>query len=538
MQSRNRLIETPVASVFALVLTLFLPVPRAASAQTAGASQSTELTNIAKLLDRVDLVSAEARLKRYLLTHPRSPRANQLLGTLYLRQGRPDQAEIALRKALEAAPAKVEVRLALGDALVQRENLEQAELTYGEAARIAPQDSRPQLALAGLYSRQGRFAESLAAAERIPSDKRTPELLPILAADYFGLRQPEKGQLEIQSMLSVALKYPDLVPELAEFFLTHGDFQSSEQLVNLAKEKQPATERWQIDIARTQAGSGRLEAAQETLEAVLERNPESVETLIAAGQLAKQQGDMPASEEAFARAVGLAPDRTDALSGLVAAKLYQNRAPDALQNSQRLHELMPGDLRATYFLALAEFGSQKFDQAKVHADEVLSAHPDDREMNLVLADIAFNNESDLITAKKHATAVLKAFPNDAGALYYQGMIQKTEGELAGAIGSLAASVAANPRNANAQGALGSLYLQTGQPAAAIGALEQAVSLSPAEAQNHYQLALAYTRTGATEKAKVQLQLYQSMKEKQERTEKAQKGPTSSQIAPTAIPGRP
>jgi len=141
---------------------------------------------------------------------------------------------------------------------------------------------------------------------------------------------------------------------------------------------------------------GQLDEAQKTLEGVLERAPESLDALVAAGHVASQQSDWTASAEAFSRAAKLAPERPDILHGLVSAQLYANQTKGALKSAQELHSLVPNDLRATYLLALALFGVKKWEEAKPYAEQVLTAHPDDREMNLVLTDIAFNEEHSII----------------------------------------------------------------------------------------------------------------------------------------------
>jgi cellulose synthase operon protein C len=469
---------------------------------------------------------------------PHSAKANNLLGTVYLRQGHLEQAEDALQKATVAAPALLEPRLNLGDAYFAEGKLDSALTAYQGAAKIAPHDVRANLALAKLYLGTGEFAKSIEAAGNIPPEKRTEELLPTLAADYFGLRQPEKAGVEIDAMLQVAQNQPDLVPELAEFFLAHRDFKSSEQLLTLAQSKQPSTDRLLVDLARTQAGLGQLDEAQKTLEGVLERTPDSLDAFVAAGHVASQQSDWAASAEAYSRAAKLAPERPDILYGLVSAQLYGNHTNGALANAQKLHTLVPDDLRATYLLALAEFGVKKWEEARPYAEQVLSARPNDREMNLVLADIAFNDEHNLPVARKHVDICLKQNPEDPGALYYLGMIQKMEGDVSGAIQSLTKSVTGNPRNADAQGALGALCLQAGDVTRAELALEQAVLLAPEQSQNHYQLALAYSRSNAPDKAKAQLQIYQQMKAKEAKEAKNFKGPSTSEVPPMAIASRP
>jgi tetratricopeptide (TPR) repeat protein len=501
-------------------------------------AQSAELVSVSVLIEKGKLEEAEQRLHRYLLKLPRSAKANNLLGEVYIRQGRFKEAEDALQKAVTGAPALFEPHLYLGDAYFAEGNLEAALTAYQGADKIAPHDVRANVSLAKLYLAKGEFAKSIAAAGNIPPEKRTAELLPTLAADYFGLQQPEKAGLEIQGMMEVAEKQPDLVPELAEFFLAHRDFKSSQQLLELAHSKQPATDRFLVDVARTLAGLGQLDEAQKTLESVLEHAPDSLDALTAAGQVASQQADWAAAAEAFSLAAKLAPQRPDILSGLVSAQLYGNHANEALKNAQKLHSLVPEDLRSTYLLALALFGVKNWEEAKPFAEQVLKAHPEDREMNLVLVDIAFNDEHDLAAARKHVDICLRQDPRDSGALYYLGMIQKMEGDVRGAVQSLLSSVARNPKNVDAQGALGALCLQEGDVPRAVRALEQAVLLEPDEAQNHYQLAVAYSRSGAADKAKSQLNIYQQMKAKEAKEAKDLKGPSTSEVPPMGIPSRP
>ena len=501
-------------------------------------AQSAALAGVSTLIQQGKLEDAEKRLHHYLSKLPHSAKANNLLGAVYLRQRHFDQAEDALQKAIAGAPALVGPRLSLGDAYLAEGKFESALTAYQGAAKIAPHDVRANLALAKLYLGTGEFAKSIEAAGNISPEKRTEELLPTLAADYFGLRQPEKATVEIQAMLQVAEKQPDLVPELAEFFLAHGDFKSSQQLLALSQGRQPATDRFQVDLARTQAGLGQLDEAQKTLEAVLERTPESLDALVAAGHVASQQSDWAASTEAFSRAAKLAPGRPDILYGLVSAQLYGNQTNGALKNAQKLHSLVPDDLRSTYLLALALFGVKKWEEANPYAEQVLTAHPDDREMHLILADVALNNEHNLPVARKHVDICLKQNSEDPGALYYLGMIQKMEGDVSGAIQSLSKSVTGNPKNADAQGALGALCLQARDLTRAMLALEQAVLLAPEEAQNHYQLALAYSRSRAPDQAKTQLEIYQQMKAKEAKEAKDLKGPSTSEVPPMRIASRP
>jgi tetratricopeptide (TPR) repeat protein len=499
-------------------------------------SQSAELDSISSLVERGKLEEAEPRLQHYLQTHPRSVRASDLLGTVYLRQGHFEQAKASLQKAIASAPTLLGPRIKLGDACLAAGRLDSALAAYEDAAKIGPTDVRVHVALAKLYLGNGEFAKSIEAAAKIPERKRTGELLPTLAADYLGLNQPDKAGVEIQAILEVADRQPELVLELAEFFLYHRDFKSSQQLLTAAH-KQPVSDRLQIDLALTQAGMGQLDQAQSTLESVLEHAPDSVAALVAAGQVASQQLNWAAAEEAFSRASSLSPDRPDILYGLVSAQLRTHQTEGALENARRLHSLLPDDLRSTYLFALALFGARKGDEAKPYAEQVLATHPEDREMHLLLADVALNSEHDLPGARKHADICLKQNPTDPGALYYLGMVQKMEGDLNGAIQSLSRSVAGNPKNADAQGTLGAISLLASDVPGAIRALEQAVLLAPDEAQNHYHLALAYSRAGAPDRSKAQMELYQQLKAKVVKDDQRLRTPPTSEVPSVKIPSQ-
>jgi tetratricopeptide (TPR) repeat protein len=501
--------------------------------------QGSELTRISSLIQQGKLDEAEQRLHRYLINLPHSANANSLLGVVYLRQGRYKQAEEALQEDITRAPGLLEPRVDLGDAYLEEGKPDLALAAYRGASKLAPHDVRTNLALAKLYLAAGEFAKSIEAAGNIPAQKRTAELLPTLAADYFGLGQSEKASVEIQGMLQISEKEPDLVPELAEFFLAHKDFKSAQQLLVLAQPNQPVTDRLLVDSALTDAGLGQLDEAQKKLENILARSPESLGALVAAGKVASQQLDWAAAVEAFSRAAKIAPMRTDILYGLASAQLYANQLEGARHNAEELHTLEPHDLRSTYLLALAIFGLKDWDVAKSYAEQVLAAHPDDREMNLILADIAFNNEQNFQVARKHVDVCLRQNPKDPGALYYLGMIQKLGGDVSGAMQSLSLSVSGNPNNGDAQGALGSLCLQTGDLACAVSAMNQAILLAPQEAQNHYQLALAYSRSNVPDKAKEQLQIYEQMKAQEAKEAAgAPKGPSSIQVSPMGVVAHP
>jgi tetratricopeptide (TPR) repeat protein len=492
-----------VFAAFAFVVWALLCNPVAEAAQT------PELTQVARLIREGKFDPAERRLQHFLSRQPHSTRALNLLGIVYLREERYAEAEEPLRNAITADPGLVDALRNLGEVYIAENKTEDAETTYIKAVKIVPADPKSNLALAKLYQNNGQFQRSLDAANRIEPAHRTPSLLPILAADYVGLNQSEKATLEVRSMLQVAGKNPELVPQFAEFLIEHGAVGDAVELLKIAAQQQKSTDEFLYALARVQELKGDRAQARETLARILQSSPRFLNALAEAGRLAGLDLDWSHATDFLSRAETLAPRRVDILQGLVLAQLYSYRAEDALRTAKKLQASQPDDLHSSYFMALALAGDHQWPEARPFVETVLRSHPDDEEMNLTLAAVAYNT-NDMNEAKKHLGFCLGRNPSNAGALYYLGLVEKVEGDLTGATKTLAKSVAINPRNAETQSALGGLYLQTGDLAHAREALERAVELWPEGADNHYKLALVYKRSGLPDKAEEQLAIYQKV----------------------------
>ena len=475
----------------------------------AEAAASPELTQVARLIHEGKLDLAQQRLQRFLSHQPHSARALNLLGIVYLQQQRYDAAEEPLRSAIAVDPGLIDALRNLGEVYIAENKAEDAEAAYAKAAKIVPSDPKSNLALAKLYQSSGQFQRSLDAAGKIEPAQRTLSLLPILAADYVGLNQSEKATLEVRSMLQVAGKNPDLVPQFADFLIGRGAVGDADELLKIAARQQKPTDEFLYEVARVQALKGDRAEARETLTGVLQSSPRFLNALAEAGRLAGLDSDWSHAADFLSRAETLAPRRVDILQGLVLAQLYSYRAEDALRTAKKLQALQPDDLRSSYFMALALAGNHQWPEARPFVETVLRSHPDDEEMKITLAAIAYNT-NDMNEARKDLDFCLSRNPSNAGALYYLGLVEKVEGDLAGATKTLANSVAINPRNEEAQSALGGLYLQTGDLPHAREALERAVELWPEGADNHYKLALVYKRSGLTDKAEEQLAIYQKV----------------------------
>jgi tetratricopeptide (TPR) repeat protein len=496
--------DNGIRGLLGIALAIALCAPWTARAQT------PEVTQISKLIRQGQLEAAEKRVQRLLARQPHSAKGLNLLGIIYLRESRYQDAEKALRQCVAEAPKFYDAWRNLGIVCDSQGKVDEARAAYEKVVKEVPGDPESNLALSALYYKSGQFDRSLDAANKIPSANRTLSLLPVLAADYLALNQPDKATLEIRAMLQVAEAHPELVPQLAEFMLERGATNDADELLQLAASRQKQTDRFLYAVARVAEQKGDRQKARQMLANVIDMSPDYLDALVAAGRLAGKDLDWNQAASLLERAAKLAPQRIDILQGRATAQLYGGKPKQGLETAKKLLELRPDDPTTWSLMSLALIGIGEWNAARPFAEKGLAARPEDRDANLVFAVVSYNlNKMD--EAKKRIDFCLRQNGSDPGALFYLGLIQKTDGDSEGAIKTLTKSLAANPQNAEAQSTVGGLYLQSGDLEHAQEALEQAVQLAPLEMQNHYQLALVYKRVGLAQKAQEQLKIFQKLR---------------------------
>ena len=87
--------------------------------------------------------------------------AHTAMGRALMIEGRPDEAEAYLKKALEQEPGQVAALISLAAIAAERKDLPTAEARYREAAASAPQDWQPLAELGQLLYKSARYQEAV-----------------------------------------------------------------------------------------------------------------------------------------------------------------------------------------------------------------------------------------------------------------------------------------------------------------------------------------------------------------------------------------
>ena len=130
--------------------------------------------------------------------------AHIALGKAMLANGRTDEAEGPLQKALELEPGQPAALISLGAVASARKDLTGAETRYREAMASAPQDWQPVAELGQLFYKSARYPEAIDAWERcakLVEDNAT--IYRNLGAAYHALDRTDEAARAFQQALQI-----------------------------------------------------------------------------------------------------------------------------------------------------------------------------------------------------------------------------------------------------------------------------------------------------------------------------------------------
>jgi tetratricopeptide (TPR) repeat protein len=467
------------------------------------------IKRIQDLVDRGRVDAAEKQLWEIVTREPENTLAINLLGTIRTQQKRFPEAEALFKRILAITPDFVAAYRNLGLLYVLQERRDEAKIAYLKAHELEPRDAKTSLALGTLYEETNEFERSIEIINSIPAGLRPSSALPVLASDYFALRQPDKVAALTPLVRRAAASDPSVVPRFARVLVENGFVDDAEEILKATAEHQKLTPEYLLVLARVQERQGNLALAERTLARVAKLDPNSFDALFQSARLASQAKEYKKEAGLLGRALEIQPDHLEALRHLVLARMRSGDAAQAVMAARHLYSLRPEEPDALYLLGAALANHNEWHDARPIMEKLVSVR-DDATAHVMLG-MTLMNDGDIEGASQQIERALQQNPNEIEAHYYKGVIARQRGDLPGAIKEMEVVVRANPQHALAQVELGTLALQTGNLDRARQAFEQAVSLRPEVPENHYQLGLAYSRLGFQDKARVQMAEFQKLR---------------------------
>jgi tetratricopeptide (TPR) repeat protein len=298
-------------------------------------------------LQRYDLLTAAARLGRYLEHEPRDCAAWFQAARTARRLGRLEEAERLLERCQECGGVTEATRLEWDLLRVQQGDLGDVDARLRRT--IGPNHPDALLVLEALllgYLQAERLPDALQACqfgERI--DPKAPWPLVCRVWIYERMSQWERALETAQRAVAVA-------PEDREARLALGRMWHRHALPGAAAEQfehvlahWPDDEGALLGLAECRIDQGRADDAVLLLDRVLAANPSSSSALFFRGKATLVQGDRAAAEGYLRQAVNLAPDDAEALYLLVSCLRARGQEAEAGPLAERVEELRNAVLR-------------------------------------------------------------------------------------------------------------------------------------------------------------------------------------------------
>ena len=377
---------------------------------------------------------SQAHLAQVIERAPGNIPARKLLAASLAKNGQVQRALEVLRPALQEAPGDHDLMGLAGEIYLTGNEPAKALEYFERAAKLDPKSATARIGLGLSWLAAGETDRALAALEsavQLDPDRYRADLLLVMT----HLQRANYDQA-LQAMQSLEKKQPKnpLTYNLKGMIYTAKKDEATarkhlEHALELNSTYVPAA----VNLARLDLQAKRPEVARRRLEAILNKDKNNTEALLALAKLAPSLGVT-------------SKERIDWL--------------------ERARLASPGSVQPALMLALAYAQSGDVKKALESAQQAQTAHPNSVEVLETLAILqkaAGATEQALVTYNKLAALQ----PNSAITLYRLAVAQVANADRNGAANTLRKAVSLQPDLLEAQVMLGSLELQAGRYPAAM-----------------------------------------------------------------------
>jgi tetratricopeptide (TPR) repeat protein len=393
---------------------------------------------------------AVGQLEALLHEVPESFEVHELLGLAYSAQSQDAKAAGHLEKAVRLKPNSAAARTNFGMNLARSGKLELAEAQFRKAVELEPRNFDANHDLGEMYIQAGKVAAA------IPFLQQAQRVNPAsydngydLSLAYLLTKRFSEARQQVQELLRLK-DVPELHNLLGEIEEKDGKFVEAANQFELAAHADPSESNL-FDWASELLLHRTLDPAVEVFQHASERYPTSPRLMIGLGMALYARGNYDDAVTALLKGADLNP--ADPSCYLFLAKAYDSspsQAGEVIERFRRFAELQPGNARALYYYAMGLW------KGKRAQDPTLD--------------------------KSQIEALLKK------------------------------SIALDPAIPEAHQQLGNLYADQNKYAEAIPEYLKARELDPDLSDVRYRLGQAYVRVGEKEKAQVEFEVYQRLRE--------------------------
>jgi putative PEP-CTERM system TPR-repeat lipoprotein len=323
------------------------------------------------------LASADEKLRRVIQREPTDMTARRALATIALQSGQPQQALDVIRPALARTPDDpILLRLA-GEAYLASGNAMEAESAYERANAIDKGNMASAVRLAQVRFAAGdstRAMSELEALSQGDASSTQPDLA--LFAAHLKRREFDKALAVVDDIEKKQPKSPR-VPQLrGVVFLAKRDLANARLNFEKALSLQPDYAAAAASLATIDIQEGKPLAARDRYDALLKKNPDNEQLLVADAQLLELAGAPPDQiRGVLDRAVSAHPSSVPARIARVSFEIRHQDAKAALTAAQSAATAIPNTPQLVELLANTQLMNGNVNQAIETLKQVAALQP-------------------------------------------------------------------------------------------------------------------------------------------------------------------
>jgi tetratricopeptide (TPR) repeat protein len=350
------------------------PAAKPQTSETAKAeAPPADLRAIARMVEKDQLAPAEQQLRR-ILTAGGPPPARELLGVVLIKQGRLQDAERELQKAVAQDPNLAGARQHLARLYLEQKREEEAIVELRRAALRAPLERDLALKLAEVEL--ARSNPALAERQLRSAAERGSVRALLLLARLQSSQKDGPGALEtLQRALALAPNSEEALSAMSQVSLAaHAPVPAILALEPLSRMCPTVGQyHYLLGVALMQAGD--VPAAVEPLQKADELEPNHPLTLVALGLALNSRKLYSEAKPALLRALGLEPENVEAAALLAEAEEGLDDLPAAEASAERALRKDGGHGRANLALGMVRMKQQRYQEARDHFEKAVAGEP-------------------------------------------------------------------------------------------------------------------------------------------------------------------
>jgi len=371
----------------------------------------------------------------------------------------------------------------------------EAAIEFNNALKIDPAfaDAHHQLAETFLQLQQGdhAFRELVRTIELQPENYRAQlEVVNLLIVNH----ELDQARQQLDILLQKQPGDPAVHTTQSSLLAAEGNIPGA--IAELQQAIALSPDRWEgyLSLAFLQLRNNQSDAAEASLKKVTELNPKAMQPHLLLGNYYQSHNRLPEAEQQFQAAQSLDATSADPRAAMARLYLAEGRKADAEQLLTQTKHDLPNNSEAYRLLGEFYFTSGQVDKATAEYATLYQQHPKDLQLKKNYIELLIQTKR-FPEARTLNDEILKANPNDEGALVYQAQMQISSGDVNDAAQKLETVIKNNPKNAEGHYALGVAYDKLGYTERAESEWREALRLQPNMLDAARSLASAAMRQG-------------------------------------------